>query len=213
MTPQVWNTKEIVETGIGTDFVLDENEKLPALIDANGEEITGDEILIPRDDDEIKVMDEKLWDNELSNRVIIDETDVTSVIKGPLESENVVSAMTISDVENGRDEKLRRANLKTRMESDMTSKIVGRIEPMEKAPAENISEEGGRVKIFEVDELNAIDSNPAIPIQNYEPVSRRVWPIGNEVEFPHKVWETGPAQYLKTEESEAVTLDTSYIVA
>ncbi|KAG9402150.1 hypothetical protein AC1031_007854 [Aphanomyces cochlioides] len=183
----------MIETENGTDLVLDENEKLPPLIDANGDEIKGDEFLIPPD--EIKVMDETLGDELSSPRPkIIDETDMTSEIEGPLESENVVSTVRISDVDEGLDEK-----------------SIRPMEPLGNGSAGNISETDEKVEIFEASQSNAVNVDPALPVRNYESVSGYLRPIGNEVSEPRQNLKTGPAPYLKIEESEAVTLDTSYV--
>ncbi|KAH9109252.1 hypothetical protein AeMF1_015655 [Aphanomyces euteiches] len=169
MTPQVWNTKEIIGNGIEIDLELEENDKLPPLIDVNGEEITG----------------EKFSFTPVGIGIVDEELSEHSNISSP----------------------------KVRIKSDVTSEIIGPLEPTYIESTEDIGVMDEEVKNFQVGVSNAVGFDPAVTVRNHEPVERKLKAIGNEVEVPSRILKTGPAPNLETKESEAVMLDTSYVAA
>ncbi|CAK4775636.1 unnamed protein product, partial [Aphanomyces euteiches] len=169
MTPQVWNTKEIIGNGIEIDLELEENDKLPPLIDVNGEEITG----------------EKFSFTPVGIGIVDEELSEHSNISSP----------------------------KVRIKSDVTSEIIGPLEPTYIESTEDIGVMDEEVKNFKVGVSNAVGFDPAVTVRNHEPVDRKLKATENEVEVPSRILKTGPAPYLETKESEAVMLDTSYVAA
>ncbi|CAK4510923.1 unnamed protein product [Aphanomyces euteiches] len=157
MTPQVWNTKEIIGNGIEIDLELEENDKLPPLIDVNGEEITG----------------EKFSFSPVGIGIVDEELSEHSNVSSP----------------------------KVRIKSDVTSEIIGPLEPTYIESTEDIGVMDEEVKNFKVGVSNAVGFDPAVTATE------------NEVEVPSRILKTGPAPYLETKESEAVMLDTSYVAA
>ncbi|KAH9103044.1 hypothetical protein AeMF1_020505 [Aphanomyces euteiches] len=94
MTPQVWNTKEIIGNGIEIDLELEENDKLPPLIDVNGEEITGEKFSFTPVG--IGIVDEELSEHSnISSPKVRIKSDVTSEIIEPLEPTYIESTEDI----------------------------------------------------------------------------------------------------------------------
>ncbi|CAK4220491.1 unnamed protein product, partial [Aphanomyces euteiches] len=87
------------------------------------------------------------------------------------------------------------------IKSDVTSEIIGPLEPTYIESTEDIGVMDEEVKNFKVGVSNAVGFDPAVTATE------------NEVEVPSRILKTGPAPYLETKESEAVMLDTSYVAA